>query len=101
MSIIENKIAFPPKMGKIMLIIFFLIIPYLIENRLEKFGFASIKITAIIWAPFLIMSLIYIFFWIKADEKNTLEEKTLEIMKERNKIEESKVHYDPRGGGYC
>jgi hypothetical protein len=86
MSIVENKIAFPTKLGKLMGLILLFAIPYLIENRLEKFGYSSLLIVASIWIPCFIMAAIYVYIWIKSDEKSPDGKEILKIMQEHNDI---------------
>lgn len=87
MSLIENNIAFPTKVGKIMGLPLILLCPYLIEIFLEKFDlFTSIWIAAAVWTPFMILSFIYVYFWIKHDENNSDIQKWLKLLEEQNQI---------------
>lgn len=74
--------------------ILILLCPYLIERYLKEFDlFTSIWIALVIWAPFMILAIIYVYFWIRHDENNNETKEMLQILKDRNEIEANKQYY--------
>lgn len=67
-------------------LILLLLTPFVIESRLEKYGYASLALSAMILIPFFILAAIYIYFWVKSDNKNPETERWLAIQEERNNI---------------
>ncbi len=84
MAIIENKIAFPKKFGKIMGMILIFGIPYILQHYIlypELLWLAPP-----IWLLSCFLSIVYVYFWIKADEINSDEKIMKESLQETNQI---------------